>query len=405
MRQQTLAVAFHTLQLHGQSWDEERTSLSTCIHHILGTKNGKKKGSKGLKIFLIVMAVLLTLILLGVGVVYWFIQDKFSKMNVITLPEDTYVYTEATDEYTRPPETETAPMEETTVATTVETTRPPMSADDIVNILVVGQASRAGEEGKMADSTMLVSINTYTEEVTVFSILRDSLVQLPAYKGLNGGRNKFTMCYALGYQQGGTAGAMEMTNICLKDNFGIEVDYNIEVSFDGFIKMIDYLNGVELELTEAEANYLNKDTLYVQRTIEPGVQVLQGMEALSYARMRKAAGDGESDIKRTERQRKLVAALLEKFRYMSLSELNGWIDELLPMVTTTMTPSDVTVLAAKILPMVSRLTMKGETIPVGKTGWGEMMDIYGDGMMHSVMRFESAQQKKLIRAITEAEEN
>ena len=368
-------------------------------------KTGKKKGSKGLKIFLIVMAVLLTLILLGVGVVYWFIQDKFSKMNVITLPEDTYVYTEATDEYTRPPETETAPTEETTVATTVETTRPPMSADDIVNILVVGQASRAGEEGKMADSTMLVSINTYTEEVTVFSILRDSLVQLPAYKGLNGGRNKFTMCYALGYQQGGTAGAMEMTNICLKDNFGIEVDYNIEVSFDGFIKMIDYLNGVELELTEAEANYLNKDTLYVQRTIEPGVQVLQGMEALSYARMRKAAGDGESDIKRTERQRKLVAALLERFRGMSLSELNGWIDELLPMVTTTMTPSDVTRLAAKILPMVSRLTMKGETIPVGKTGWGEMMDIYGDGTMHSVMRFESAQQKKLIRAITEAEEN
>ena len=365
----------------------------------------RKKGGKGLKIFLIVLAVLLALILIAAAVGYWFIQDKFSKMNVITLPEDTYVYTEATDEYTRPPETETAPTEETTVATTVETTRPPMSADDIVNILVVGQASRAGEEGKMADSTMLVSINTYTEEVTVFSILRDSLVQLPAYKGLNGGRNKFTMCYALGYQQGGTAGAMEMTNICLKDNFGIEVDYNIEVSFDGFIKMIDYLNGVELELTEAEANYLNKDTLYVQRTIEPGVQVLQGMEALSYARMRKAAGDGESDIKRTERQRKLVAALLEKFRYMSLSELNGWIDELLPMVTTTMTPSDVTVLAAKILPMVSRLTMKGETIPVGKTGWGEMMDIYGDGMMHSVMRFESAQQKKLIRAITEAEEN
>ena len=367
-------------------------------------ENGKnKKSGKGLKIFLIVMAVLLALVLIGVGMVYWFIQDKFSKMNIVTLPEDTYVYTEATDEYTRPPET--APTEETTEATTVETTRPPMSADDIVNILVVGQASRAGEEGKMADTTMLVSINTYTEEVTVFSILRDSLVQLPAYKGLKGGRNKFTMCYALGYQQGGTAGAMEMTNICLKDNFGIEVDYNIEVSFDGFIKMIDYLNGVELELTEAEANYLNKDTLYVQRTIEPGVQVLQGMEALSYARMRKAAGDGESDIKRTERQRKLVASLLEKFRYMSLSELNGWIDELLPMVTTTMTPSDVTVLAAKILPMVSRLTMKGETIPVGKTGWGEMMDIYGDGMMHSVMRFESAQQKKLIRAITEAEEN
>ena len=368
-------------------------------------RRSREKAGNGTKVLLIVLAVLLVLILAGLGVVYWFIQNKFSKMNIVTLPEDTYAYTQATEEFTRPPETQPVQTEETTAETTLETTRPPMSAEDIVNILVVGQAARDGESGKMADTTMLVSINTYTEEVTVFSILRDSLVNLPAYKGLKGGKNKFTMCYALGYQQNGTAGAMEMTNICLKDNFGIEVDYNVEVSFDGFIRMIDYLNGVELELTEAEANYLNKDTLYVQRTIEPGVQVLQGMEALSYARMRKAAGDGESDIKRTERQRKLVASLLEKFRYMSLSELNGWIDELLPMVTTTMTPSDVTVLAAKILPMVSRLTMKGETIPVGKTGWGEMMDIYGDGMMHSVMRFESAQQKKLIRAITEAEEN
>ena len=368
-------------------------------------RRSREKAGNGTKVLLIVLAVLLVLILAGLGVVYWFIQNKFSKMNIVTLPEDTYAYTQATEEFTRPPETQPVQTEETTAETTLETTRPPMSAEDIVNILVVGQAARDGETGKMADTTMLVSINTYTEEVTVFSILRDSLVNLPAYKGLKGGKNKFTMCYALGYQQNGTAGAMEMTNICLKDNFGIDVDYNVEVSFDGFIRMIDYLNGVELELTEAEANYLNKDTLYVQRTIEPGVQVLQGMEALSYARMRKAAGDGESDIKRTERQRKLVASLLEKFRYMSLSELNGWIDELLPMVTTTMTPSDVTKLAAKILPMVRNLKMQGETIPVGKTGWGEMYDIYGDGNLHSVMLFVSSQQKQLIRAITEAEGN
>ena len=374
--------------------------------HTKNTGNKANKSGRGMKIFLIVMAVLLALILIATGVVYWFIQDKFSKMNVVTLPEDTYVYTEATDEYTRPAETEEEQTEGATEEETVAATVHQMSADDIVNILVVGQAARAGEEANMADTTMLVSINTYTKEVTVFSILRDSFVKLPDYKGHQCGRAKFTVCYNLGYQWGGgTAGAMEMTNICLRDNFGIEVDYNIEVSFDGFIKMIDYLNGVELELTEAEADYLNKDTLYVKRTIEPGVQVLQGMEALSYARMRKAEGDADSDIKRTERQRKLVASLLEKIRYMSLSELNEWVDILLPMVTTTMTPSDVTRLAAKILPMVSRLTMKGETIPVGKTGWGEMMDIYGDGTMHSVMRFESAQQKKLIRAITEAEES
>ena len=370
-----------------------------------GRGNQPKKGGKGLKIFLIVLAVLLALILIAAALGYWFIQNKFSKMNVVTLPEDTYVYTEATDEYTRPPETEPEQTEgEATEAATVETTIPPMSADDIINILVVGQAARAGEEANMADTTMLISLNTYTKEVTVFSILRDSFVKLPDYKGHTCGRAKFTVCYNLGYQWGGgTAGAMEMTNICLRDNFGIEVDYNFEVSFDGFIRMIDFINGVELELTEAEANYLNKDTLYVKRTIEPGVQVLQGMEALSYARMRKAEGDSDSDIKRTERQRKLVAALLKRFQGMSLSELNEWVDILLPMVTTTMTASDVTRLAAKVLPMVVDLKMTGETIPISGTGWGDMVDIYEDGNIHSVIRFETPQQKKLIRAITEAE--
>ena len=192
-----------------------------------------------------------------------------------------------------------------------------------------------------------------------------------------------------------------MTNICLKDNFGIEVDYNVEVSFDSFIKMIDYIDGVDIDLTQAEADYLNKDTLYVKRTIEPGVQRLQGMEALSYARMRKAAGDSESDIKRTERQRKVVEALLEKFRYRSIADLNKWIDILLPMVSTTMTPTDVTKLAARVLPIFSELKIKGATVPM--EGWGDMVDIYNDGQIHSVMRFDTAKEKKLIRAITEAE--
>lgn len=358
-------------------------------------QSGKKKG---LKIFLIVIAVILVLLLILAGAAYLYLQSKLKKMNIIELPKDTYAYTEPTDEVTRPPETGAA---ETTEATT-EATVPKMTADDIVNILFVGQAARAGEEETMADSTMLISINTYTKEVTCMSILRDSFVKLPDYKGHQCGRAKFTVCYNLGYQWGGgTAGGMEMTNICLKDNFGIEVDYNVEVSFDSFIKMIDYIDGIDIELTQAEADYLNKDTLYVKRTIEPGVQRLQGMEALSYARMRKAAGDSESDIKRTERQRKVVEALLEKFRYRSIADLNKWIDILLPMVSTTMTPTDVTKLATRVLPIFSELKIKGATVPM--EGWGDMVDIYKDGQIHSVMRFDTTKEKKLIRAITEAE--
>ena len=114
--------------------------------------------------------------------------------------------------------------------TTVETTVPKATAEDIINILVVGQSSRAGEESRMADTTMVVSINTFDGTVTVFSVLRDSYVKLPDYKGHVCGRAKFTVCYGLGYQWGGTAGAMEMTNNCMRDNFGVEVDYNFEIS-------------------------------------------------------------------------------------------------------------------------------------------------------------------------------
>ncbi len=363
----------------------------------------KKKKHKGLKIFLIVLAVLVVIIAAAAIAGWTYFHNMANKMNIIELPEDTYVYTEET---TAPAETLEADetTEAATEATTVETTVPPMTADDIINILVVGQSARAGEASQMADTTILVSLNTYTGTVTLSSVLRDSYVKLPDYKGHTCGRAKFTVCYNLGYQWGGgTAGAMEMTNICMKDNFGVEVDYNIEIDFESFTKVIDYLGGVDIELTQAEADYLNKDDLYVLYDVEAGVQHLDGMAALSYARMRKAEGDSESDIKRSARQRILIETLLNKVRYLSLSELQGVADELLPLITTTMKSTDIAKLLVKIAPIISNLKIESGTIPVEGTYWGEMVDIYSDGMQHSVLKFESAQQKKLIRAITEAE--
>ena len=366
-------------------------------------KQPKKKMHKGLKIFLIVLAVLVVIIAAAAIAGWTYFHNMANKMNIIELPEDTYVYTEET---TAPAETLEADetTEAATEATTVETTVPPMTADDIINILVVGQSARSGEASQMADTTILVSLNTYTGTVTLSSVLRDSYVKLPDYKGHTCGRAKFTVCYNLGYQWGGgTAGAMEMTNICMKDNFGVEVDYNIEIDFESFTKVIDYLGGVDIELTQAEADYLNKDDLYVLYDVEAGVQHLDGMAALSYARMRKAEGDSESDIKRSARQRILIETLLNKVRYLSLSELQGVADELLPLITTTMKSTDIAKLLVKIAPIISNLKIESGTIPVEGTYWGEMVDIYSDGMQHSVLKFESAQQKKLIRAITEAE--
>lgn len=368
-------------------------------------KQPKKK--RGKKIFLIVLAVVLVLVIgvVAAGAIYY--NRMMNKMNIIELPEDTYVYTEETEMTQETVEQTDAKEDETEVteATTVETTVPKATAEDIINILVVGQSSRAGEESRMADTTMLVSINTFDGTVTLFSVLRDSYVKLPDYKGHVCGRAKFTVCYGLGYNWGGTAGAMEMTNICMRDNFGVEVDYNVEIDFESFIRVIDFMGGVEIELTEAEAKYLNEDDLYVKYDVQPGLQYLDGMAALSYARMRKAEGDNDSDIKRSARQRLLIETLLNKVRGLSLKELQGVADTLLPLITTTMTPSDVVEILARIIPVFDQIHIVGETIPYGKTGWGDMIDIYEDGIMDSIIRFEAPQQKKLIRAITEAEGN
>ena len=368
-------------------------------------KQPKKK--RGLKIFLIILAVLLVLggIAVAAGAIYY--NKMMNKMNIIELPEDTYVYTEETQltEATEAVLTEAtaAATEEVTEATTVVTEPPKAKAEDIINILVVGQSSRAGEESRMADTTMVVSVNTFDGTITVFSVLRDSYVKLPDYRGHVCGRAKFTVCYGLGYQWGDIAGAMEMTNICMRDNFGVEVDYNVEIDFESFIRVVDLMGGIEIELTEAEAKYLNADDLYVTYDVQPGLQYLDGMAALSYARMRKAEGDNDSDIKRSARQRLVIETLLNKVRGLGLKELQRVADILLPEITTTMTPADVVSVLTRIIPVFDQVKIVGETIPVSGTGWGEIIDIYDDGIPDSIIRFESPQQKKLIRAITEAE--
>ena len=366
-------------------------------------KQPKKK--RGLKFFLIVLVVVLVIAAgaVAAGAVYY--NWMMNKMNIIELPEDTYVYTEETQltEATEAPTAATEAQEETTEPTTVVTEPPKATAEDIINILVVGQSGRAGEESRMADTTMVVSVNTFDGTITVFSVLRDSYVKLPDYKGHVCGRAKFTVCYGLGYQWGGIAGAMEMTNICMRDNFGVEVDHNIEIDFESFTRIIDLMGGIEIELTEAEAKYLNADDLYVRYDVEPGLQYLDGMAALSYARMRKAEGDNDSDIKRSARQRLVIEKLLDKVRGMSLSDLQSIANTLLPEITTTMTPGDVVSILTRVLPVFKDVKIVGETIPYGKTGWGEIIDIYDDGIPDSVIKFEAPQQKKLIRAITEAE--
>lgn len=364
-------------------------------------KPSKKPMKKGKKIALIVLTVLLVLIIGVVIAVKFAFQSAWGKVTPIVLP--TYETTEVDA-------TETTGGDATGVTETTDVTEetevPPMTADDIINILVVGQSSRGGEEAALADTMILASVNTYTKTLTLTSFLRDTYVDLPDYRDSSGtkhtcGWNKLTSCYALGYNWGGTADAMAMMNQCLYDNFGVEVDYNFEIDFDCFIKLVDILGGVGLTITEAEANYLNADDRFVHTDYEAGKVTLDGSAALSYARMRKAEGDSDSDIKRTSRQRYLIKCLLNNIRSSSLTQIQSIINEVLPLIATTMTSDEMMDLLFKLVPMLPDLVVEGGTCPVEGTYWSDLKET-PDGEFY-VLCFAADQQKKLMRAITEAE--
>ena len=358
------------------------------------------------KLWKILLAAALAVLIVAASGLLWGIRyynELLNKMNIVVLDASVYeTYTEENAPGEVPadlqPDVEASEISQASV-----TIVPKMKPEDIINILVVGQAYRAGEESHMADTTVLVTLNTYDGTVTLSSVLRDAYVVLPAYKSHTEGRNKFNVSYHLGYSWEGITGAMAYTNLTMLRNFGVEIDHNIEIGFESFIKLIDYMGGIELELSEAEANYLNGDDLYVRYDVEPGMQYLDGMAALSYARMRKADGDGGSDIRRTERQRKLLTALMDKLRGLGFKELQGVADTLLPLITTTLTPTDVADILLRMLPHLGDLEIHGGTLPVETTYWGEMSDIYGDGGSHSILRFDIEQNKRLVRAFAEAD--
>lgn len=282
----------------------------------------------------------------------------------------------------------------------------PRNREDILNVLVIGQSARPGELYHMADSMILVTINKVTKTMTLTSFLRDTYLKLPDYRDLSGrlhsgGNDRLNLCYHKGYSFGGTADAMQMLNQCIYENFGVEIDFNIEVGFEGVMEIVNYVGGIEVELTDAEADYLNSDDLYVYGEVQPGPAVLDGMAALSYVRMRNAEGDFGSDIRRTARQRLVLEKLMEKIRNINVTDMTKMMDQFLPYVVTDMTNEDITGCILDVFPIIGQLTIETGTCPVQSTYWAEIANI--GGYEGSVLRFDQEQNRTLMQALTEGQ--
>ena len=364
-----------------------------------------EKGNTWVKVLVIVLAVILVIGALGA----WFVVSKMNKIQKAQLAENQLSEEDLAGLLVEDPtqETETVPT---------ETTEPKPTDPDygkmgkVINVLLIGQDAREGEESKNSDTVILVTVNKETKKITMTSFLRDSYVTLNNVVDSNGkshsGSTKLTLAYALGYQWGGTLGAMQVMDQVITNNFGPVVDHNIEVNMEAFDACINALGGVTITLDKDEAKYMNNYFSKFEaegREFFEGDNLVDGWAAEVYVRTRHA-NNGDNDYNRTNRQRQLVAQVLEKVKNMSVLELNKLVDQLLPLVATDMTNTDMTNYILEVLPILPEMTLESIQCPNKEMGlWGEVADIFHNGEEHSIQHFDPAKCKAILVPITECD--
>lgn len=202
-----------------------------------------------------------------------------------------------------------------------------------------------------SDAMILVTINKSTKKVTMTSFMRDMWVYIPDHYN-----ERINVPYMVG--------GFDLLNKTLEYNFGVVADYNVEIDFYGFMEAIDLVGGIEIELTDAEARYLNRrgnwgvDEDY-SWTLKEGVNKLTGSQALAYSRIREI-GD---DFARTGRQRIVLTKLIDKAKTLNTTQLYELVKGVIPMVTTDMTNSEIMGLALELIPLLSDLEIVSQRIP------------------------------------------
>ena len=191
----------------------------------------------------------------------------------------------------------------------------------VSNILLLGQDRRPGEGRARTDSMIVLSINKEKKTIKLISLMRDLYVQIPGYSD-----NRLNCAYAFG--------GMELLNRTVELNFGLKIDGNVEVDFDGFQGVVDAIGGVDIYLNESEVAYMQNGNYDVVE----GMNHMDGRTALCYARIRKV---GNSDWRRTERQRTVITAAFQKLKSADLSTLLALADTVFPLVTTDLTNTQI----------------------------------------------------------------
>ena len=255
----------------------------------------------------------------------------------------------------------------------------PNLPENVINILLIGVDTRSKDPQEIlgrGDTQIIVSINRDTGAIKMTSILRDSLVPIPGYKN----QTKINNSFAYGNNRvkkgttqekvrSGAALAMRTIN----RNFQMNIENYVAINFNGLASIIDALGGIDIELTKGEAWYINKylkehppaydNKAKGERTpleVKAGVQHLDGVQAVMYARTRSLAG--ENDFNRTDRQRHLLDLLLQQVTSnLDFSTLMDLIDVAVSYADTNMNFQTLWDLATSLAPALTQMT-SGESL-------------------------------------------
>lgn len=221
--------------------------------------------------------------------------------------------------------------------------------EDYQVIALVGVDSRdGGLEGGNSDTMMLACIDNSTKEVRLISIYRDTLLRVGEDSEGNGKYRKANYAY--------NAGGPEQFLTMINSNLDLMVTDYVTVDFSAVAIVVDLLGGIEVDLTAEEIKHLNNYCVETSEVTggdyeklpegEPGVYTLNGVQAVSYCRIRYTSGN---DFMRTARQRLVISKMVEKALKADLSTLNSIMDEVFPMISTSFSKTEIVKLGSSLL--------------------------------------------------------
>lgn len=245
-----------------------------------------------MKKFFLIFIVIFLIILLLVSILF---INKLNKINFVEIPKEEIEISDGVKE----------------------------KLNEYRNIVLLGIDNKDDYVGR-SDCIIIFSLNEKTGKVKMTSIYRDTYVEVP-----NHGYTKINHAYAYGKE------TLALTTI--NRNLDLDIEDFVTINFEVVKMVVDYLGGVEINLTDAEASQIDGID-------KAGTYNLNGEQALKYGRTRYI----DTDYKRTERMRNVIIKCFEKIQNMSLIELNDFLDRLLPEIRTNIDKKEITKVLTKL---------------------------------------------------------